>query len=107
MSQEISSGKLKILEEMIFIKRSNLKRKSRRPYLKLIRHEKDSKSGKFIAEFVSSPSEAPRFSINNFKPQDEVSRIYELTGIRFRAETHMVGNDGKIYDNVYTEKENS
>ena len=106
MSQDISSGKLKI-EEMVFIKRSNLKRKSR-PYLRLImKKDKKSKLGELVLDFTSELTDAPRFPIDNFKPYDEVSRIYELTEIRFRAESHMVGNDGKIYDNVYTEKENS
>ena len=72
-----------------------------------MKKDKKSKLGELVLDFTSELTDAPRFPIDNFKPYDEVSRIYELTGIRFRAESHMVGNDGKIYDNVYTEEKNS
>ena len=91
---------------MAFIKRSNLKRKSH-PYLKLI-IQKDNKSSEARRiEFVDSLIHAPRFTMNYFDPAREIYRLTELTGIKFRPEYHMVGTDGKIYDNVYTEEKNS
>ena len=90
---------------MAFIKRSNLKRKSH-PYLKLI-IRKDNKSSEIRIEFVDNLVNAPRFTMNYFYPAREISRLTELTEIKFRPEYHMVGTDGKIYDNVYTEEKNS
>ena len=96
----MSQGKLSSESEMLlFIKRSNLKRKSR-PYLKRIGTTYTQGHIIYVVEFVKDINDAPRFFPSPMDLEGELFRLRIQTNIWFRSEMRMVGPDGKVYENV-------
>jgi len=96
MSQEELSSESEML---LFIKRSNLKRKSR-PYLKQIGTTYTQGHIIYIMTFVKDINDAPRFYPSHMDLEEELFRLRIQTNIWFRSEMRMVGPDGKVYENV-------